>query len=83
MPSATKSTSSLRKIQVSRPRPYPSSGVRVELCANGRSYAIRPRKEATAIPGAGLVANSEALLGSHGLENADFYMMRVRDAEKS
>ncbi|EFO91319.1 CRE-CDC-14 protein [Caenorhabditis remanei] len=63
MPSSSKSTSSLKKIQVSRPRPYPSNGVRVELCANGKSYAIRPRKDAHVIPGAGLAANTEALLG--------------------
>ncbi|PIC46734.1 hypothetical protein B9Z55_006329 [Caenorhabditis nigoni] len=63
MPGSSKSTSSLKKIQVSRPRPYPSTGVRVELCANGRIYDIRPRKEAHVIPGAGLAANTEALLG--------------------
>nr|pir hypothetical protein C17G10.4a - Caenorhabditis elegans [Caenorhabditis elegans] len=64
MPGTSKSTSSLKKIQVSRPRPYPSTGVRVELCANGKSYDIRPRKEAHVIPGAGLAANTEALLGA-------------------
>lgn len=62
-PASSKSTSSLKKIQVSRPRPYPSSGVRVELCANGKSYDIRPRRETPVIPGAGLPPNSEALLG--------------------
>ncbi|CAI2345966.1 unnamed protein product [Caenorhabditis sp. 36 PRJEB53466] len=62
-PSSSKSTSSLRKIQVSRPRPYPSSGVRVELCANGRSYDIRPRREHPVIPGASLSPNTDALIG--------------------
>ncbi|CAB3411151.1 unnamed protein product [Caenorhabditis bovis] len=59
------SSATLRKVQLSRPRPYPPQGVRVELLANGSTYELRPRiAREIETPGKHLAANTEALLGN-------------------
>ncbi|CAI5441487.1 unnamed protein product [Caenorhabditis angaria] len=60
----SKSSSSLKKVQISRPRPYPFQGVRVKLAANDNHYSLRSKKESNILPGSTLPPNTDAFLGN-------------------